>query len=405
MASIKLRIRKSRVNAKGESPLFIQIFSGKTKKELSLGIAIEAENWDDVRSQVKRKNQRHGQLNAIIRSRTNELQNIIDDLLKKKAYITAEEIVKKYKSKPLFQNSDDTIITKFLEDHIKRNPESKKYSTLLTYGLFIKSFTEFKPNVTFSNLDFDLVLAYQKYLKSQKLANSTISNRMKILRRSITLANQAGIIKHNPMASYKRHKEKKSVDIQYLTIEEVKLIEAYKAPTQAKQKIIDLFLFRVYCGLRVSDQMTLNKSQVKVENGDIYLNLEMNKTRGRVSFKLNDKAMNIFEKYANTQTMYLFDILNERKNLKDEVVLLNEISKRTSYFNKVTKDMAELLEINKTITSHVARHTFATISLSIGISIHVVSNLLGHKSIKETQIYAKVLDSTKDAAIDLWNKI
>jgi len=228
---------------------------------------------------------------------------------------------------------------------------------------------------------------------------------MKILRRSITLANQAGIIKHNPMNSYKRHKERKSVDIQYLTIDEVKLIEAYKAPTKAKQKIIDLYLFRVYCGLRVSDQMTLNKSQIKIENEDIYLNLLMNKTRGQVSFKLNDKAKNIFKMYTNTQTLYLFDILNEQKNLKDEVVLLKEIGKRTSYFNKVTKNMAELLEINKTITTHVARHSFATISLSIGIPIHVVSNLLGHKSIKETQIYAKVLDSSKDKAIDLWNRI
>ena len=76
-------------------------------------------------------------------------------------------------------------------------------------------------------------------------------------------------------------------------------------PTRAKQKIIDLFLFLAYCGLRVSDQMTLNNSQVKVENGDIYLNLEMNKTRGRVSFKLNDKAKTIFNKYANPDSKTL----------------------------------------------------------------------------------------------------
>jgi len=92
MASLKIRLRSSRVNKNGESPLFIQIFSWKTKKELSLGIAIEAEDWDDVKSQVKRKNQRHGQLNAIIRSRINELQSIIDDLLRKKVYITASTI-------------------------------------------------------------------------------------------------------------------------------------------------------------------------------------------------------------------------------------------------------------------------------------------------------------------------
>lgn len=93
------------------------------------------------------------------------------------------------------------------------------------------------------------------------------------------------------------------------------------------------------------------------------------------------------------------------KIIDNDIVMLREISSKTSYFNKVTKEMAQSLEINKTITTHVARHSFATISLSINIPIEVVRNLLGHKSIKETQTYAKVLDSAKDEAIDLWNNI
>ena len=402
MASLKIRHYTSKPNKAGQSPLLVQIFSGNTK-ELSLGISIKPEFWDHPKQQIRRKHPRQGALNAIIRSRLSDLQNIIDELQKEKVNFTADEIVRKYKNKPVFKSAKTTIITKFLEDHVTRNPDSRKRSTLLTYNIFINSFSDFRPNLTFEDLNLAVVKEYDKYLKKKGLAINTISNRMKILRKAITLAIQGGILNRNPMLGYKRIRE--AGKIEFLTRDEIKKIENFNAPTPRKQKIIDLYLFRVYCGLRVGDQMTLKKSNVNIVDEDVYLDLAMNKVRGRVAFKLSDKAKVIYHKYNSPQSLFVFNILNENRNLKNETILLGEISNRTSYFNKVTKDMATLLKINKTVTSHTARHSFATISLSIGIPIHVVSNLLGHKSIKETQIYAKVLDSSKDEAIDLWNKI
>ncbi len=403
MASLKIRLRSSRIKKNGESPLFIQIFSGKTKQEISLGLSVKSEDWDAAKQQIKRRNPRNGQLNALIRSSLNEMQDIIYQLQKDKAYFTASDIVHSYRNKPVFKKAENSVITTYLQDYVDRNPDSLKKSTLLTYGIFINCFSVFKPNLTFDKLELNLVKEYDKYLRRKKLAVNTISNRMKILRKTIGLAIQDGLLKNNPMLGYKRRR--KEGNIEYLTKEEIELIEGYKASTPQKQKVIDLFLFRSYCGLRVSDQLTLKNSNVKEVDGDIYLDLEMNKVRTRVSFKLTDKAKGIFEKYNNPKAKYLFEVLNENKDLDNETVLLREINKKTSYFNKVTKEMAEILEINKTVTSHVARHSYATISLSISIPIEVVSNLLGHKSIKETQIYAKVLDTNKDKAIDLWNKL
>ena len=312
MASLKIRHYTSKPNKAGESPLLIQIFSGKTTKELSLGISIKPEDWDNSKQQIKRKHPRNGQLNAIIRSRLNEMQDVIYQLQQEKVYFSAIDVVHSFKNKPVFKKADNSVVTAYLKDYATRNPDSLKQSTLLTYGIFINCFSIFKPDLTFEKLDLNLVKEYDKYLRKKKLAVNTISNRMKILRKAISLAIQDGLLKSNPILGYKRRRQEGSIE--YLVQEEISLIEEYSASTPQKQKVIDLFLFRAYCGLRVSDQLTLKKSNIKKVDGEIYLDLEMNKVRTRVSFKLIDKAKKIFLKYKNPKATYIFDILNENKD-------------------------------------------------------------------------------------------
>ena len=102
---------------------------------------------------------------------------------------------------------------------------------------------------------------------------------------------------------------------------------------------------------------------------------------------------------------YIFGALNEKHDLENPIILDKEVNRKTSYFNKILKATGKTLGIEKIITTHVGRHTFATVSLSLGAPIEVISKILGHRSIKETQIYAKILDESKDKVIDQWDAL
>ena len=99
----------------------------------------------------------------------------------------------------------------------------------------------------------------------------------------------------------------------------------------------------------------------------------------------------------------LFPILKPELDINDPVQVKKAFSARGAYLNKILKRIMRKLEIDKSVSMHTARHTFATICLNLGARIEVVSKLLGHSDIKTTQIYAKIMDQEKDAAIDLWS--
>ena len=101
----------------------------------------------------------------------------------------------------------------------------------------------------------------------------------------------------------------------------------------------------------------------------------------------------------------LFPILKPELDINDPVQVKKAISARGAYLNKILKRIMRKLEIEKSVSMHTARHTFATICLNLGARIEVVSKLLGHSDIKTTQIYAKIMDKEKDAAIDLWEEV
>ncbi|NND05126.1 MAG: tyrosine-type recombinase/integrase [Saprospiraceae bacterium] len=121
------------------------------------------------------------------------------------------------------------------------------------------------------------------------------------------------------------------------------------------------------------------------------------KTNDVISFKLPGLALEIINRYQGGE--YVFPLLKGRGRL------LNEISAKNAYANKVLKMLAKKAEIPKKISMHTARHTWATISLSNDITTKVVGKILGHKDLKTTQIYTNILDKRKDAAIDKWDDI
>lgn len=146
------------------------------------------------------------------------------------------------------------------------------------------------------------------------------------------------------------------------------------------------FLFACYTGLRFSDLKKLTWGKIQPENGRHKLQYRQKKTGGFEYFPLSETA---------------------NKLLKDDSNIINFPNKQVfklpvlRYYNYVLKQWAKKAGIGKHLSSHVARHTFATLALTNGVDLYTVSKLLGHRDIAATQIYAKIIDKKKEEAVDM----
>ena len=154
--------------------------------------------------------------------------------------------------------------------------------------------------------------------------------------------------------------------------------------TDLKEKeILQYFLFSCYTGLRYSDLKSLKVSEIT----ETSIQINMHKTSYLVNIPLSQKAVQLLPTEIKSKSDHVFR------------VYCNKVT------NRILKQMGLRYGIQKKLTCHVARHTFATVSITLGIPIEVVSKLLGHTSLKTTQVYAKIVDSVKEREMEKWNKL
>ena len=215
--------------------------------------------------------------------------------------------------------------------------------------------------------------AFKEYLLSKVSANTGHTYFSKLLA-SLNKAIKDKIITYNPAQgiSIKKTDTKK----EFLTPEEVQTI--IKTPFIEHQQLKNAFLFGCFTGLRISDIRQLTFDNIENE----YIVFKQKKTSGQERIKLSKNALDIIEQQK--------EFTGTTGNIFDLPVTINRILKR--FIKKAG--------ITKHITFHCSRHTFATLCLTYDIDLYTVSKLLGHRDIKTTQIYAKLIDKKKDEAID-----
>ena len=198
----------------------------------------------------------------------------------------------------------------------------------------------------------------------------------------------ANIIPDNPVNQLSQQEKVKWPESkrEYLTIDEVKKLIA----TPCKREDIKAaFLFACYCGLRISDVQKLRWKDI-VQDGDQWrANIVMQKTKAPLYLPLSKQA----RKW-----------MPERGDAPDDDTVFHNLPKEGGT-SKCLQEWVESAGINKKVTFHVSRHTFATMMLTLGADLYTVSKLLGHTSVKTTQIYAKIIDQKKDDAVSLVDNI
>lgn len=222
-----------------------------------------------------------------------------------------------------------------------------------------------------------------KHTKNTKtLAHSTATLYFSILIAALNEAVRKKLIPSNPTKNLNRE-ERKPIKADksnrpYLTIDEVKSLMATDC---RNPEIKNAFLFACFTGLRVSDIRNLTWANITKRDGGIVLSITMQKTRESLTMKLNKQALALLPKQGKG---FVFDL-----PVWDSVV------------NDCLKAWAKKAGIDKDISFHVSRHTFATMELTLGADLYVVSKLLGHGNVGTTQIYADIINKRRDEAVEL----
>ena len=310
------------------------------------------------------------------------------------------------------QKSTSLDLFKYAEDYLQQLEENGKYSNYKKNKAIIsklKLYTK-KKTLSINNITIDFIKRYENYLIYElKNGTNTIHTNMKVLRKLVNDIYRNYNLNeiNNPFKKYSFKSEQ--TNRPFLLEEEVNRIRDLKLNLLSPlYDTREMFLVECNSGLRISDILCLNWGNY---NGN-ELTIRIRKTEKYLTIPLSDLLKRLIEKrrllllkngveYAKEN--YIFNFLKINIETASNRETLNAISSATAIINKKLKKIAKLAKIDKPLSTHVARHTFATLLMTKGAEIYQIKELLGHSNVKTTQIYAKLIDEKRQKAINLLN--
>ena len=375
---------KKQKNLKGSQLIYLRITVNGQRVEWSTKRECAPSKWNAAAGRAKGTKEDARSLNAYLDLLQSKVYDAQYDLCREGLAVSAELIKNKLigkveKSQTLisvFEGHNKTIELLIGKSYAKGT--WTKYETTLMH---VRDFLKWKYGVSDMNIrqiDYSFITDFEFFLKSKNISTNTNGKYIKNLKKIIGECVIKGWLDKNPFVGFKvKHIDPK---IPHLTIHELSLLAAKEFTNERLSLVKDLFLFSCYTGFAYADATKLNIENIHIgidNNKWIVKNREKTDFPSRVP--LLPTALGILEKYKDHPA-----VCNSGK-------LLPTLSNQK--VNAYLKEIADLCGINKEITFHVARHTFATtITLSNGVPIETVSKMLGHKKLQTTQIYAKVLD-------------
>ncbi len=401
MATITIELRLDKANEIGEAPIHFRVVKNRKSSRISSGLRIPIKFWDDKNKRVKKGFPNSTRFNAYLLQKHSELQEqIVSEEGLKKSMTT-----KQLKEKLVGKKPEDFF--SFADEVVNNYRAEGKISTYITHSSTIKTLKEYvkHQSLAFQDITPEFLAKYERYLsKTMELKTNTIHKHLKFLRKLFNDAFRLDKIEyqHNPFPKYKLKLEKTTRT--FLSDEELKAIEDLATVPGEKMDLHkNMFIFASYTGgLRISDILKL-----QWQNFDgTHIHISIHKTKTQLSIKLPNKAIEIINKYKKPNkkaTDFIFPMLENDVDLKNPEQSYSSISSATAYINKNLKILAKKAGIERPLSFHISRHTWATRALKKGISIDKVSKLMGHAQLRETQIYAKIVNDELDKAMDVFN--
>lgn len=385
---ISFWIRRSRAIQSDQVPIILRVHLGPERRDRHTGYFATPAEWDSVKGRLTGRsktnatiNEALDQLRVKLTLRFNQLSQFsahvkLDQVLADSTQVNQEE-----SSKTLIQ-----LVKLHNEDFQSRLTVDRSESTYEKY-LFtedkLKRFllARYKLNdIPLAKVNLQFVKEFQKYLMARDgNAHNTTTKYLKNLKRILNYGIEMEWIATNPIQAFKSGY--KFTEQVILSREELDRIRNKQFTIERLQLVKDLFIFQCFSGLSYVDIKNLTHDRIKAgPDGDSWIYLERTKTGTRVAIPLLEPVKELIEKYR----------VNNRKHGDPNLVFPAYcIHKANAYL----KEVADLCGIEKNLTTHVGRRTFATtVLLGNGTPIEVISRVLGHLNIQTTQIYARVSD-------------
>ncbi|GAA0894510.1 site-specific integrase [Fulvivirga kasyanovii] len=380
----------------GKGKIFIRLIINRKKAEIATDHIIDKDRWDSAAQQVRRNPSINEELLFI----DNEIRKIKRDLVYAGKRVSAKLV------KDIYTGSHQQ--KRYLLEYFRCYYDSIKAAgelasnTLKSYHTTLGHLEGFlgsrrQADILLEHIDYTFIKEFDHYMlitPSQQYnkpmgRNSANKNHTR-LKKVLSIAHKENLVSKWPYEHFQLKSEKRYPD--FLTQKEIeKLANHNFHGNESLQRVRDIFLFSVYTGLRYSDAMALKKKDIVQNSKEEWcFRIAQEKTKEPLLVPILKPAMELLEKYDNKEREITGYLLPRYSNVK---------------INLYLKTIADLSGISKKMTHHMARHTFATtITLDNDAPLHIVSKLLGHSSIKTTEIYAKVTNHHLDKHMDRLNE-
>lgn len=375
MAKITIKTvwnRNNRATATNSQNVKIEVYSNAKRIFIPTDVYLYLGEWDEATKEVVNRQDRHV-LNMKIQNLIDSIIDYIQKKQKKGIEVTLKDIQGQFVDG---HNNQGPNFVEWMQQHIEeRNDicENTKVKHRITYRTLIQSGII----TSWDDLTPAKCKQYDNYLRRTITEQTTLYGYHKIVKAYINEANRLEIKKiDNPYHIFKV-KRGQSAAIKYLSEEELDRIKTAALPDHLLP-IRDMFLFACYTGLAWSDLAKFNFNDCVKENGRWVCEDFREKNGSRYKIVIMNPAINIIRKYGNKLPTYSYE-----------------------YYNAQLKMIALYANLGRKLTTHMARHTFATLAISKGVHISVVQRMLAHKSARTTEIYAKVLQKDVFSGYDI----
>jgi site-specific recombinase XerD len=387
--SFSVRFILKKYKAKdGQAPLYIRLTYNGKHSDTSLKRKVTLEKWNH-NQRVSGTSMDVKKLNRYLDELYNKTFQIYERMQLNDQYISAEII----KNKLFNLENEENHITLLTASsyHYDQNKNNFSQGTLKHYKVterYFKRYLESEKklsDISIKNIDYKFLLDFEAFLRAwqpedhqQPIGHNSIMKHMCRFRKILNYAYKMDWIADSPFKKYKISYQKSNRT--YLTKEELFKLEIKEFDIERLDQIRDLFIFSCYTGLSYIDLYHLSEEDITVGmDGEKWIHFKRQKTATPFSVPLLPKAIEIIEKYHNHPRVRENQLLPVVSNQKTNAYL---------------KEIATICKIKKTLTFHIARHTFATtVTLTNGVPIETVSKMLGHTKLATTQIYAKVVEN------------
>lgn len=382
MKSIKIYLRKYSNDTSGI--VWISFYVQRQKVNFSTKVTVELKHWNEKKNIVTAGDKQAADKNLIIETILARINNVFVKYRLRDKKLSRDLFMREY-NRP----SDYATFFDFVQDYMKKISHRTELTTLNTHLSVIRKLKEFNANLIFDDITPNWLDIYFAYLRKEldNNANTAYKN-MAIIKKYVLAAYKAGYMAENPFEEWSIKRITSTCT--YLNEEELATLVSLYNSGELEYKLhktLEFFLFMCFSSLHIGDAKKLQLEQFTADHFTYFRMKLRNSKPEPIQIPISEPLRSLLSKIVGTRKKGpLFEVIQADQTM-----------------NRNLKDIANIAGIDKAITHKVGRHTFATIYLRHTKDLAALKELLGHSDMKETLVYAHVMDESKREGVQCFN--